>query len=116
MHKGGHEHCLAVVERPVYFQCRDVLSKRSELAFLDRAYFSLRIEHVHMNTRYAEKTVCNSASRITGGGFGGCTVSIVKNDAIDTFIGEIGPVYEKETGHKAEFYIVDIGDGAHKLS
>lgn len=55
-------------------------------------------------------------SRITGGGFGGCTVSIVKNDAIDTFIGEIGPVYEKETGHKAEFYIVDIGDGAHKLS
>ena len=39
-------------------------------------------------------------SRITGGGFGGCTVSIVKNDAIDTFIGEIGPVYEKETGHK----------------
>lgn len=54
-------------------------------------------------------------SRITGGGFGGCTVSIVKNDAIDTFIGEIGPVYEKETGHKAEFYIVDIGDGAHKL-
>ena len=55
-------------------------------------------------------------SRITGGGFGGCTVSIVKNDAIDTFIGETGPVYEKETGHKAEFYIVDIGDGAHKLS
>ena len=55
-------------------------------------------------------------SRITGGGFGGCTVSIVKNDAIDTFIGGIGPVYEKETGHKAEFYIVDIGDGAHKLS
>ena len=55
-------------------------------------------------------------SRITGGGFGGCTISIVKNDAIDTFIGEIGPVYEKETGHKAEFYIVDIGDGAHKLS
>ena len=55
-------------------------------------------------------------SRITGGGFGGCTVSIVKNDAIDTFTGEIGPIYEKETGHKAEFYIVDIGDGAHKLS
>ena len=55
-------------------------------------------------------------SRITGGGFGGCTVSIVKNDAIDTFTEKIGPAYEKATGHKAEFYIVDIGDGAHKLS
>ena len=55
-------------------------------------------------------------SRITGGGFGGCTVSIVKNDAIDTFTEKIGPAYEKVTGHKAEFYIVDIGDGAHKLS
>ncbi len=55
-------------------------------------------------------------SRITGGGFGGCTVSIVKNDAIDTFTEKIGPAYEKATGHKAEFYIVDIGDGAHKLN
>ena len=55
-------------------------------------------------------------SRITGGGFGGCTVSIVKNDAIDTFTEKIGPAYEKATGHKAEFYIVDIGDGAHKMS
>lgn len=55
-------------------------------------------------------------SRITGGGFGGCTVSIVRNEAIDTFTEKIGPVYEKETGHQPEFYIVDIGDGAHKLS
>ena len=55
-------------------------------------------------------------SRITGGGFGGCTVSIVKNDAIDTFTEKIGPAYEKATGHKAEFYLVDIGDGAHKLN
>ena len=55
-------------------------------------------------------------SRITGGGFGGCTVSIVKSDAIDPFTEKIGPAYEKATGHRAEFYIVDIGDGAHKLS
>ncbi|MDL2296259.1 galactokinase [Lachnospiraceae bacterium OttesenSCG-928-E19] len=54
-------------------------------------------------------------SRITGGGFGGCTVSIVKNDAIDAFIETIGAAYEKEIGHSAEFYTVDIGDGAHVL-
>ncbi len=51
-------------------------------------------------------------SRITGGGFGGCTVSIVKNDAVDTFIATLGEEYKKAVGHEAEFYVVDIGDGA----
>ncbi len=51
-------------------------------------------------------------SRITGGGFGGCTVSIVKNDAVDTFISEIGKTYQEKVGHEAEFYVVDIGSGA----
>jgi len=55
-------------------------------------------------------------SRITGGGFGGCTVSIVKNDAVDKFIETIGAKYEEKVGHKAEFYVVDIGDGAHALN
>ena len=51
-------------------------------------------------------------SRITGGGFGGCTVSIVKNDTVEKFVDEIGKAYEEKVGHKAEFYVVDIGDGA----
>ena len=55
-------------------------------------------------------------SRITGGGFGGCTVSIVKNDAVDNFIEIIGKQYKEKVGHEAEFYVVDIGDGARKLS
>lgn len=54
-------------------------------------------------------------SRITGGGFGGCTVSIVKNDAVDAFVEEIGKAYLEKVGHEAEFYVVDIGDGAGKL-
>lgn len=55
-------------------------------------------------------------SRITGGGFGGCTVSIVKNDAVDTFIDTIGKQYKEKVGHEAEFYVVDIGDGAHVIA
>lgn len=55
-------------------------------------------------------------SRITGGGFGGCTVSIVKNDAVDTFVDTIGAKYEEAVGHKAEFYVVDIGNGAGVLN
>ena len=55
-------------------------------------------------------------SRITGGGFGGCTVSIVKNEAVDTFVEIIGAKYEEAVGHKAEFYVVDIGNGAGVLN
>ena len=54
-------------------------------------------------------------SRITGGGFGGCTVSIVKNDAVDTFINDIGKTYKEKVGHEAEFYTVAIGDGASRI-
>ena len=55
-------------------------------------------------------------SRITGGGFGGCTVSIVKNDTVDRFVEEIGKAYQEKVGHEAEFYVVEIGDGAGRLS
>ncbi|MFR3349804.1 MAG: galactokinase [Mediterraneibacter faecis] len=54
-------------------------------------------------------------SRITGGGFGGCTVSIVKDESVDTFIETIGKTYLEKVGHEAEFYTVDIGEGASRL-
>ena len=53
-------------------------------------------------------------SRITGGGFGGCTVSIVKNESVDEFMDKVGKAYKEKTGIDAEFYVVDIGEGARR--
>lgn len=54
-------------------------------------------------------------TRMTGGGFGGCTVSLVKTEAIDTFIEQVGRNYEAKTGLKPLFYVAEIGDGGKKL-
>ena len=50
-------------------------------------------------------------SRMTGAGFGGCTVSIVEDDAIDTFKKQVGEAYLAKIGYAADFYVVEIGDG-----
>lgn len=54
-------------------------------------------------------------SRMTGAGFGGCTVSIVENDYVDSFIKNVGKKYKEKTGLEASFYIANIGDGARKV-
>jgi len=54
-------------------------------------------------------------SRITGGGFGGCTVSIVKEEAINKFEEKLSAVYMQEVGKIPEFYVVEIGNGPHRL-
>ncbi len=55
-------------------------------------------------------------SRMTGAGFGGCTVSIVKDEAVDTFIREVGKAYEEKIGYAGDFYVVEIGDGPARLA
>lgn len=50
-------------------------------------------------------------SRMTGAGFGGCTVSIVKDEAIENFRKQVGEAYLAKIGYAADFYVVEIGDG-----
>ena len=98
---------------------KDDITRFGEL--MNQSHVSLRDDYevsckeIDILTELAWKTPGVIGSRITGGGFGGCTVSIVKNEAVESFIETIGEAYKKQVGHEAEFYTVDIGDGAGKM-
>lgn len=63
----------------------------------------------------ARKIEGTIGSRMTGGGFGGSTVSLVKDEAVAKFISEVGENYESKTGLKPQFYVAEIGDGGHRV-
>ena len=54
-------------------------------------------------------------ARMTGAGFGGCAVSIVKEEAVPAFIENVGKAYKDKIGYAADFYVVEIGDGPSVL-
>ncbi len=55
-------------------------------------------------------------SRMTGAGFGGCTVTLVRAEALDRFVEEVGKRYFDKTGLKVDFYTVEVSDGARKIN
>lgn len=77
--------------------------------------YEVSCEEVDVLAQEAWKIPGVIGSRITGGGFGGCTVSIVKDEIVNTFIEKVGAAYEEKVGKKADFYVVDIGDGPSRL-
>ncbi len=88
---------------------------------MNESHISLRDDYevtgIELDTLVEEAWKCEGVigSRMTGAGFGGCTVSIVKTEAIDNFIKNVGEAYEKRIGYKADFYVVNIGDGPQRL-
>jgi galactokinase len=54
-------------------------------------------------------------SRMTGGGFGGCTISLVRSDAVPEFQTAVARGYERATGRKPDIYIVRASDGVREV-
>lgn len=88
---------------------------------MNDSHTSLRDDYevtgIELDTLVEEAWKCEGVigSRMTGAGFGGCTVSIVKEECVDAFIKQVGAVYKEKIGYVADFYVVDIGDGPKKF-
>lgn len=77
--------------------------------------YEVSCEEIDVLVEEAWKVEGVIGSRITGGGFGGCTVSIVRDEAVDTFKEKVGAAYKERVGKTADFYVVEIGDGPSRL-
>jgi galactokinase len=90
-------------------------------ALMNASHESLRdnyeVTGIELDTMVEEAWKINGVvgSRMTGAGFGGCTVSIVRDDTVELFLNEVGTKYKSRTGLTPEFYIAEISDGVRKL-
>ncbi len=129
-HVISDEVCRKRAKHAVYENQRTIQAeaalKRGDLAafgrYMNESHISLRddyevsCEETDVLAELAWQIPGVIGSRITGGGFGGCTVSIVENDAVERFREEILNGYKEKCGKTAEIYVVDVGEGARRLS
>jgi galactokinase len=86
-------------------------------ALMNASHESLRdnyeVTGFELDTMVAEAQKINGVvgSRMTGAGFGGCTVSLVREEVVEKFIEQVGREYQAKTGLKADFYIAEVSDG-----
>lgn len=121
--------CLRRAKHAVY-ENRRTINAVAALKNNDKETFGKLINESHVSLRDDYEVSCKEldilaeeawklpgviGSRMTGGGFGGCTVSIVKNEAIEDFQEALGKVYKERTGIDAKFIIADAAEGARRI-
>lgn len=90
--------------------------------FMNQSHDSLRYQYevtgneLDAMVEEAQRIPGTLGSRMTGAGFGGCTVSLVHQDAVEQFIREVGSRYEERTGLKPDFYVCGVGQGVHEIN
>ena len=110
----------AVYENQRTIQAVAALEKK-DLALFGRlmidSHRSLRDDYevtgIELDTIVEQTLACAGVigARMTGAGFGGCAVSIVKSEEVEAMIAKVGKAYEEKIGYPAEFYVVEVGDG-----
>ncbi|MFH1161529.1 MAG: galactokinase [bacterium] len=91
-------------------------------ALMNASHESLKenyeVTGIELDTLVEEAQKINGVlgARMTGAGFGGCTVNLVKNETVDHFMDQVGRNYHLKTGLKADFYLAEVSDGVRKVS
>lgn len=80
-----------------------------------RDLYEVSCEELDVMVEEAQRIPGTLGSRMTGAGFGGCTVSLVHEDDVERFIKEVGEAYKTRTGLDGEFYVCGIGNGVEQL-
>ncbi|MCG7410281.1 galactokinase [Paenibacillus sp. ACRRX] len=80
-----------------------------------RDLYEVSCEELDVMVQEARTVNGTIGSRMTGAGFGGCTVSLVAQAAVEDFVNTVGANYERHTGLKPDFYVCDVGDGVIEL-
>ena len=125
----GDEICRKRAKHAVYENQRTIKAvealKKGDMAqfgeLMNASHVSLRddyevsCEELDILAEEAWKLPYVIGSRMTGGGFGGCTVSIVEAEHVEDFKNVIGDKYAERTGKQCEFYIADASDGARRI-
>jgi len=90
-------------------------------ALMNASHESLRdnyeVTGIELDTMVSAAQKINGVvgARMTGAGFGGCTVSLVREQAVDLFIDQVGREYQEKTGIKPDFYLAEIADGVREI-